>query len=148
MPQPHFQCNLSGEAWVSESENLINFLLRAKESNNLDADLLKAWLGIAVLNHSDERVDIGICIAWFSWQIRSIKHRPAGPMDKASAYEAEDSRFDPWVGRPTFWLAWFFYQMRCCVWLFWLSLIAAFVDRHVACNGFEQILKWPLSVYL
>ena len=27
--------------------------------------------------------------------------RPAGPMDKASAYEAEDSRFDPWVGRCT-----------------------------------------------
>ena len=25
---------------------------------------------------------------------------PHGPMDKASAYGAEDSRFDPWCGSP------------------------------------------------
>jgi len=27
---------------------------------------------------------------------------PHGPMDKASAYGAEDSRFDPWCGSPIF----------------------------------------------
>ena len=47
---------------------------------------------------------------------RAMGFIPHGPMDKASAYGAEDSRFDPWCGSPVF-AGWHPHSVvwhRCC----------------------------------